>query len=34
MQFTIDAEPYDWHGFANRIRVTLPPLSMVVWQRG
>ncbi len=34
MQFTVDAEPYGWHGFANRIRVNLPPLSVVVWQRG
>jgi len=34
MQYTVDAEPYGWHGFANRIRVNLPPLSMVVWQRG
>ncbi len=33
-QFTVDAEPYGWHDFPNRIRVTLPPLSMVVWQRG
>jgi len=34
MQYTVDAEPYGWHGFPNRIRVNLPPLSMVVWQRG
>jgi 1,4-alpha-glucan branching enzyme len=34
MQFTVDAEPYGWHGFPNRIRVNLPPLSMVVWQKG
>jgi len=33
-QFTIDAEPYGWHGYPNRIRIALPPLSMSVWQRG
>jgi len=34
MQFNVEAEPHGWHGFSNRIRVTLPPLSMTVWQRG
>jgi len=33
-QFTLDAEPNGWHGLPHRLRVNLPPMSMVVWQRG
>jgi 1,4-alpha-glucan branching enzyme len=33
-QFTVDAEHNDWHKFPHRLRLTVPPLSMTVWQRG
>jgi len=27
MQFNVEAEPHGWHGFSNRIRVTLRPVD-------
>jgi 1,4-alpha-glucan branching enzyme len=33
-QYTVDAETEGWAGFAQRIRVHLPPLAVSFWQRG
>jgi 1,4-alpha-glucan branching enzyme len=33
-QYTVDCEVETWSGFAQRIRVHLPPLAVTFWQRG
>jgi 1,4-alpha-glucan branching enzyme len=33
-QYTVESEQEVWSGFAQRIRIHLPPLSVTFWQRG